>query len=88
MANPKNTVMLGRKIAKPTLRKFNGGEIVKAKAKGGLGRNKKWIVENDGHESDVWTNTRKHSYYRCRRGATVVAFRSDEIYKIGHLAAA
>ena len=77
MANPKNTVMRGRLFAKPSLRKFNGGEIVKPIAKAGLG--KKWIVDNDSHTADRWTDTVKHSYYRCRRGAWVKYFRSDKL---------
>lgn len=77
MANPKNTIMVGRKFARPTARKFNGGEVVKTSAKAGLG--KKWIVENDAHSADSWTNSRKHSYYRCRRGAWVEYFRSDKL---------
>jgi len=77
MANQKNTVMQGRSVAKPSLRKFNGGETVEPKPKAGLG--KKWIVENDDHISDRWTATKKHSYYRCRRGAWVKYFRSDAL---------
>jgi len=82
MANPKNTVMRGRSFAKPSLRKFNGGEVVKPTEVTGYG--KKWIVENDSHIADRWTNTIKHSYYRCRRGAWVKYFRSD---KLVHVAA-
>lgn len=78
--------MLGRIFAKPTLRKFNGGEIVRSSSTRANG--KKWIVENDGHESDAWTPSMKHSYYRCRRGHTVEYFRSDALRKVGHLAAA
>lgn len=77
MANPKNTVMLGRMFARPSARKFNGGEIVKPKTKKGLG--KKWLVENDMHESDYLTHSNKHSYYRCRRGKWVNYFRSDQL---------
>jgi len=80
MANPKNTVMLGRMFAKPSLRKFNGGEIVKSKTKFGFG--KKWIVENDGHENDFDTPSAKHSYYRCRRGKWVQYFRSDKLVQV------
>jgi hypothetical protein len=80
MANPKNTVMAGRSFAKPSIRKFTGGEIVKtAQAKG---RGKKWIVENDMHTADQWTNSRKHSYYRCRRGQWVEYFRSDKLSEV------
>lgn len=80
MANPKNTVMLGRAFAKPSLRKFNGGEVVKTKSRKGLG--KKWIVENDGHEADIFTASMKHSYYRCRRGQWVEYFRSDSLREV------
>lgn len=80
MAHPKNTVMLGRRFAKPSLRKFNGGEIVKPTGK--AGRGKKWIVENDNHESDFNTPSNKHSYYRCRRGAWSEYFRSDKLVPV------
>jgi hypothetical protein len=81
MANKKNTVMIGRSFAKPSLRKFNGGEIVKTRNSKGLG--KKWIVENDLHSSDSeWTKSAKHSYYRCRRGRWVKYFRSDNLFKV------
>ena len=80
MANPKNTVMIGRTYAKPALRKFNGGEVVRPTAK--AGRGKKWIVENDYHECDHDTPSRKHSYYRCRRGQWVEYFRSDKLVPV------
>lgn len=80
MANPKNTVMIGRQFAKPGLRKFNGGEIVRSTQSAGLG--KKWIVENDMHMSDYDTDSHKHSYYRCRRGKWVRYFRSDKLVAV------
>lgn len=80
MANPKNTVMWGRSFARPTARKFNGGEIVRTKSRLGLG--KKWIVENDGHTADDWAASKKHSYYRCRRGKWVEYFRSDSLVPV------
>jgi hypothetical protein len=80
MANPKNTVMRGRSFAKPSLRKFNGGEIVEPTP--AAGRGKKWIVENDSHMADRWTASRKHSYYRCRRGQWVQYFRSDKLREV------
>lgn len=80
MANPKNTVMLGRLFARPSARKFNGGEIVLPTAKDGLG--KKWIVENDKHRADIDTPSMKHSMYRCRRGKWVKYFRSDKLVEV------
>lgn len=80
MANPKNEVMMGRCFARPSLRKFNGGEVVKTKTK--LGMNKKWIVENSGHEADMFTPSMKHSYYKLRRGAWTLWARSDNLIKV------
>lgn len=71
------SVMAGRKFAVATRRKFTGGEVVKPK--GSLGRGKKWIVNIEGHESDMWTPSNKHSYYRCQRGQWVQWFRSDKL---------
>ena len=79
MARRRNvvSVMAGRKFAVASRRKFTGGEVVKPTCTAGLG--KKWIVNVEGHESDFFTPSNKHSYYRCQRGKWVQWFRSDKL---------